>query len=121
MARFGRATLTVGRPLSISRPLHTVPRRLMVRLRTLTPSIEVRILVGHPASFLHPLSRTTGATLLEGYLGYSMVDDLLSGMVLDQDVRNESGLLLISRGHEVTLPVLIGIGAAWKAKGAIRF
>ena len=28
-------------------------------------------------------------------------------MVLDQDVRNESGLLLIARGHEVTLPLLI--------------
>ena len=26
-----------------------MPRRLMVRLRTLTPSIEVRILTGHPA------------------------------------------------------------------------
>ena len=25
-----------------------MPRRLMVRLRTLTPSIEVRILTGHP-------------------------------------------------------------------------
>ena len=33
--------------------------------------------------------------------------DLRSGMVLDQDVRNESGLLLIARGHEVTLPLLI--------------
>ena len=28
-----------------------MPRRLMVRLRTLTPSIEVRILTGHPASY----------------------------------------------------------------------
>jgi FixJ family two-component response regulator len=35
------------------------------------------------------------------------VHDLRSGMVLDQDVRNDSGLLLIARGHEVTLPVLI--------------
>ena len=35
------------------------------------------------------------------------VHDLRSGMVLDQDVRNESGLLLIARGHEVTLPLLI--------------
>jgi response regulator RpfG family c-di-GMP phosphodiesterase len=35
------------------------------------------------------------------------VTDLQSGMLLDQDVRNESGLLLVSRGHEVTLPLLI--------------
>ena len=35
------------------------------------------------------------------------VHDLRSGMVLDQDVRNDSGLLLIARGHEVTLPLLI--------------
>jgi CheY-like chemotaxis protein len=35
------------------------------------------------------------------------VNDLRSGMVLDQDVRNESGLLLVARGHEVTLPLLI--------------
>src|SRR4051812_23329847 len=43
--------LTAQRPLSISpalRRLRLVPRRLMVRLRTLTPSIEVRILAGHP-------------------------------------------------------------------------
>jgi CheY-like chemotaxis protein len=35
------------------------------------------------------------------------VADLQSGMVLDQDVRNDTGLLLVSRGHEVTLPLLI--------------
>jgi CheY-like chemotaxis protein len=35
------------------------------------------------------------------------MSDLRSGMVLDQDVRNASGLLLIARGHEVTLPLLI--------------
>jgi hypothetical protein len=35
------------------------------------------------------------------------IGDLRTGMVLDQDVRNESGLLLIARGHEVTLPLLI--------------
>ena len=35
------------------------------------------------------------------------ISDLRSGMVLDQDVRNVSGLLLIARGHEVTLPLLI--------------
>jgi len=35
------------------------------------------------------------------------VGDLQSGMVLDQDVRNDTGLLLVSRGHEVTLPLLI--------------
>ena len=29
-----------------------MPRRLMVRLRTLTPSIEVRILTGHPVFLL---------------------------------------------------------------------
>src|SRR3546814_6980898 len=31
-----------------------MPRRLKVRLRTLTPSIEVRILAGHPALFFPP-------------------------------------------------------------------
>jgi hypothetical protein len=30
-----------------------MPRRLTVRLRTLTPSIEVRILTGHPAPLNH--------------------------------------------------------------------
>ena len=35
------------------------------------------------------------------------MNDLRSGMMLDQDVRNESGLLLIARGHEITLPLLI--------------
>src|SRR3546814_3390911 len=35
-----------------TRPL--MPRRLKVRLRTLTPSIEVRILAGHPALFFPP-------------------------------------------------------------------
>jgi CheY-like chemotaxis protein len=35
------------------------------------------------------------------------VADLQSGMLLDQDVRNHTGLLLVSRGHEVTLPLLI--------------
>ena len=43
----GRSGLTAQRPRPISRP--ALPDRLMVRLRTLTPSIEVRILVGHPA------------------------------------------------------------------------
>ena len=35
------------------------------------------------------------------------IAELRSGMVLDQDVRNDSGLLLVSRGHEVTLPLLL--------------
>jgi CheY-like chemotaxis protein len=35
------------------------------------------------------------------------VADLCAGMLLDQDVRNGSGLLLIARGQEVTLPLLI--------------
>jgi hypothetical protein len=39
-------------------------------------------------------------------------------MVLDQDVRNESGLLMIARGHEVTLPVLIRLKSLFSA-GAI--
>ena len=50
MAEFSPA-LTGSGPLSIS-PASAVfrlmPRRLMVRLRTLNPSIEVRILAGHP-------------------------------------------------------------------------
>ena len=33
-------------------PPQMMPRRLMVRLRTLTPSIEVRILTGHPAPLI---------------------------------------------------------------------
>jgi hypothetical protein len=40
-------TLTASAPLPISRP--SLPRRLMVRLRTLTPSIVVRIHAGHPS------------------------------------------------------------------------
>lgn len=46
------------------------------------------------------------------------VSDLRSGMVLDQDVRNESGLLLITKGNEVTLPVLIRLKTL-VASGAI--
>src|SRR5215213_9889661 len=41
--------LTHHGPVSIS-PASALPRRLMVRLRTLTPSIEVRILAGHPTA-----------------------------------------------------------------------
>jgi CheY-like chemotaxis protein len=33
--------------------------------------------------------------------------ELCSGMLLDQDVRNRSGLLLVARGAEVTMPLLI--------------
>lgn len=46
------------------------------------------------------------------------VADLQSGMVLDQDVRNETGLLLVSRGHEVTLPLLLRLRSL-VASGAI--
>ena len=53
-ARTGLAALTAQPPLPISRPSR-LPRRLTVRLRTLTPSIEVRILAGHP---LLPLDDT---------------------------------------------------------------
>src|SRR6476661_2585481 len=42
-----RAALTASEPLSIP-PAPKLPRRLMVRLRTLTPSIVVRIHAGHP-------------------------------------------------------------------------
>ena len=35
-----------------------LPRRLMVRQRTLTPSIEVRILAGHPDIFRQPIGPT---------------------------------------------------------------
>jgi hypothetical protein len=43
-----------------------LPDRLMVRLRTLTPSIEVRILVGHPFYRYHriDLSRFSGSGFL---------------------------------------------------------
>ena len=34
--------------IALPRASGLLPRRLMVRLRTLTPSIEVRILTGHP-------------------------------------------------------------------------
>ena len=43
-----REALTQPLSLSISRQSSALPRRLKVRLRTLTPSIEVRILTGHP-------------------------------------------------------------------------
>ncbi len=46
-AAAGIAALTGAVPEPISRRL-LMPRRLKVRLRTLTPSIEVRILTGHP-------------------------------------------------------------------------
>jgi hypothetical protein len=46
------------------------------------------------------------------------MNDLRSGMMLDQDVRNESGLLLIARGHEITLPLLIRLRSLVSA-GAI--
>src|SRR5436309_11146235 len=48
--RMGRvAALTGFSALSIP-PAPKLPRRLMVRLRTLTPSIVVRIHAGHPPS-----------------------------------------------------------------------
>src|SRR6476659_6922658 len=46
---FRHLALTGREGLSICPPGKTLPDRLMVRLRTLTPSIEVRILVGHPS------------------------------------------------------------------------
>jgi FixJ family two-component response regulator len=47
------------------------------------------------------------------------IGELRSGMLLDQDVRNESGLLLIAKGAEVTLPVLIRLKTL-VASGAIE-
>ena len=44
----GRLALTLEAGVYICPPGKRLPDRLMVRLRTLTPSIEVRILVGHP-------------------------------------------------------------------------
>jgi len=43
------------------------------------------------------------------------VSDLQSGMLLDQDVRNDSGLLLVSRGHELTLPLLIRLRSLFES------
>jgi hypothetical protein len=65
----------------------------------------------HSTYFFDPLLVDTLSDISIPQIAYlprrATVNDLRSGMVLDQDVRNDSGLLMIARGHEVTLPVLI--------------
>ena len=68
-----------------------MPRRLMVRLRTLTPSIEVRILTGHPVSrhygAVEPMGppgscARAGASILEPSVELARVDDVLRPALL---------------------------------------
>lgn len=46
----GNYAPALASPKNHSESTWVMPRRLMVRLRTLTPSIEVRILTGHPST-----------------------------------------------------------------------
>ena len=74
---------------------------------------QSRVLEPEKSEFEHELvDALVGAKTVAGGMQSRRVSTLrlATGMVLDQDVRNKEGMLLIAKGQEITRPVLLRLG-----------